>query len=406
MPTFKYTGRDNVGRYVSGEMEATTSNAVAEKLLQKNITPIDIRLAPENISTKELVENFLQRKVPLEEMTLFCRQMYTLVKAGVPLVNALTRVSEATDSPLLAKALKQVVEQINGGLTLTAAMQNYPKVFNQVFVSIIDAGENAGRLQEAFSQLVGHLELESKTLSRLKTAMRYPIMVVIAISIAISVINFVVIPSFARMFEQFKTTLPLPTRILIGLSNFLLANWPYLLLGLIGIVIGLRYLLKMPQYRLIWDRWKLKIPVVGSIIMRVILARFARTFTMVIRTGVPIVAGIKLVAKTVGNTYVGDKISHMCEGIEKGESLTRTAIEAGLFSTLVIQMLSVGEEAGTVDDMLEQVAEFYEREVDYDLNRLSTLIEPIILVLMGMMVLILALGVFLPLWDMVNFAKR
>ena len=406
MPNFRYQGRDSSGKLVNGELTAAAASIVADQLLQKGIIPLAIQEVKTQEPFGQRLQKIFERKVPVEELILFCRQMYALIRAGVPLIGALSRIAETTHSAVLATALKKVVESINEGQTLTAALQPHARVFSNVFISIIDAGENSGQLEQSFMQLSSYLDLEARTMKRLKSASRYPMIVIVTIAIAIIVINVVVVPAFGSMFAQLKAQLPLPTRILMATSDYIRANGVYILIALVAFVVGVIALLRnSAQARLYWDYSKLRIPVIGGIVKKIVLGRFARSFTMVIRTGVPIIQGINLVSNTVGNVYIGDRIKLMRIGIEKGDSLTKTAIEAKLFSPLVLQMLSVGEEAGSIDTMLEHVAEFYEREVDYDLSRLNDLIEPFILSLLGAMVLVLALAVYLPMWDMVRHIR-
>jgi len=406
MATFKYFGRDAQGKVIKGELDATTAEAVAEQLITRGITPTDIH----NVKKKGLIlppalKKYFEPKVKIEELVAFSRQMYTLSKSGVPILKALGHIAETTRSRRMEDSLHNVIDSIAEGKTFSQSLSRHPEIFPVIFVSLIEAGENSGQMDTAFEQLTSYLELEASTIKKIKTVMRYPITVVVTIFAALFVINFWVIPNFALMFKQFKTTLPLPTRILIGSSNFCLNYWPYMLAVLIVFIILFRFLLKTKVGRYQWDKWLLKIPGIGKIIYRIMLSRFSRTFALMIKTGLPIVKGLTLAANIVNNTYVSKSINKMRDGIERGENLTQTANESELFDPLVLQMISVGEEAGSVDTLLTEVANYYEREVDYDLNRLSALMEPILLVFMGFMVLILALGVFLPMWDMVKFIK-
>lgn len=407
MALFQYQARDSGGQLIKGKMEAVDQNAIMTLLGAQNLIPIKVEQVRSQVSLKSLMAfEITPKKVKAEDMIMFCRQMYTLSKAGVPILSSLTRLAQTTRSKLLATTLNGVAEKITSGQTLAQAVQKYPKVFKKIFVALVDAGEQSGQLELAFEELANYHDLEQQTKRRIKSATRYPTMVIIAIIIAIGVVNFFVVPAFADMFNSFGSELPLVTRILFGMSNWMLDNWYILLAVVIAAVIGIRYTLKTPQGRLTWDRYKLKLPLIGSIIHRIIMARFARVFTMMLKSGVPMVAGIQLIAKTVDNTYVEQKMLAMKEGLEKGESLTKCVTDSGLFSPIALQMIAVGEDSGSIDNMLTEVAEFYEREVDYDLKKLGDAIEPILLVVIGIMVLILALAVFLPMWDMTSFASR
>ena len=407
MAKFKYVGRDNKGNSVSGELVAETKASVASMLLQQSITPIKIQSTFENAGLQQLMNLQLGKpKVKPVDLMMFCRQMYTLLRAGVPIIKSVTRLAETTRSKALATTLFQVVEAVSSGQTLTAALRNHPAVFTKIFVSIVGAGEASGQLDEAFVELSKHLELEEKTRARIKSAMRYPILVIVAMVAAITVMNFMVIPAFVKMFEKFKTELPLPTRIMMATSNFMVHNWMYIVASIIVVVMGIRFAMKVPAIKMAWERAKLQIPIFGPIMQRIILSRFSRTFTMIIKTGVPLVEGIGLVAHAMGNEFITQRILLMQADIGSGETLTRAATKTKLFSPLVLQMLDVGEEAGQLDTILQEVAEFYEREVDYDLSRLSDMIEPFLLIFLGALILLLALGVFLPMWDMASFAKK
>ncbi len=408
MALFQYQGRNPRGELVKGNVEAGSSAAVATQLFNSGITPIDISLAT-RAGSDDVFAAFKQRldnkKPQLSDLTLFSRQMYTLTKSGVPIIQALRGLVSSTRNATMVRTLMDITENLEGGHDLSSSMGRHPQVFPSLIISMVQVGENTGRLDEAFLQIAKYLELEKDTRERVKAALRYPLIVLAAIAIAIGVINLFVIPAFAKLFAGFKAELPWPTQVLIGISNFFIAFWPYLLVGLILGIFGLRAYLRTDEGRYRWDKLKLKLPVVGSIINRSTLARFARSFAMAARAGVPLIQALTVVARAVDNSYVSERVLSMRTGIEHGETLTRTATLSGLFTPLVLQMLAVGEETGAVDTLLEEVAESYEREVDYDIKNLSATIEPIMLVVIGIMVLILALGVYLPMWDLSNAAS-
>lgn len=406
MAIYSYKGRNSEGALVKGTLEASNPDEVAAELSQKNIVPLDIREQKKQVSLFGKLNKDLSTKgVTSEDLIIFCRQVYALIKAGVPIVNALTYLIETTRSKMLADCLHGIIGNISKGQTLTQSMQKYPKVFSPIFISMVDAGENGGQLDVAFKQLIDHLELEDRTVKQVKSVVRYPILVITAIIGALAVVNFMVVPAFAKMFANFKSTLPLPTRILIGMSNFFTNYWPYVLVGIVIIGIAIYRFLKTKKGRFWWDKQKIRLPIMGPIIKRIILARFSRTLAMMVHTGLPIVQGLSLVANVVGNEFVKERILFIREGVERGESLTKKAQEANLFPGMVLQMISVGEETGSIDNLLQEVAKYYESEIEYDLKHLAEMIEPILLVFMGAMVLVLALGIFLPMWDMVKFAR-
>lgn len=408
MPLFDYQGRDAKGAQVKGQLDATSSAGVAEVLTRQQITPISISLAKEKnndgIDWSDIDINELLgfATVNLDDLIVLCRQMYALMRSGVPILRAIRGLSESANSKKLKVALAEVASQLEGGFALSSALNKHPKIFSPLFISLIHVGENTGQLDSTFLKLSIYFEREQDTRKRIKSATRYPSFVLIAISIAIVILNIFVIPTFAQMFAKLGADLPLATRMLIASSNFFVNYWPHLILGVIGLIVATRNYLKTKQGKYVWDRRKLKMPIIGSIIERSILSRFTHSFAIVLKAGVPMTSGLSLVADAVDNSYMREKILSMRSGIESGESLLRTAISSKLFTPLVLQMIAVGEETGRVDELLEEVGSYYEREVDYDLSTLTAKIEPILLVVVSVMVLILALGIFTPMWDMAS----
>jgi MSHA biogenesis protein MshG len=340
------------------------------------------------------------------DLLFFTRQMYTLTKAGIPLIQGLSRLAESTVNQRLQEVIREVVKDLESGRELSTAFARHPAVFNTLYVNMIRVGETSGRLEEAFLRLHGFLERDRITGERIKSALRYPLMVITAISIAIGVLTLLVIPTFAKVFARFEMELPMPTRIILAVSDFALSYWWYLLLGGLMVLYAFRHYLRTDAGRLWWDRLKLKFPVVGNIILRATLARFARAFTMASRGGVPLNQALMAVAMATDNVYLGGRIRDMRNGVERGDALTRTATNTRLFPPLVLQMLATGEETGKLDDMMEEVAEFYEQQVDYDVQNLSAYLEPVLTVIVGIMVLVLALGIFLPMWDLTQIARH
>ena len=407
MPLFAYRARNSRGDAIKGKIEAASADALATQLINSGNTPIEIKeTQPKKDVWGDLKRRLGTGKPTLDDLILFCRQMYTLTKAGVPIIRGITGLAETTKNITLSEALKRILIELESGRELSTAMSLQGELFSSLMISMVKVGENTGKLDVAFLQLAQYLELERDTRNRVKAAMRYPMFVILAIGAAIGIVNVFVIPAFARVFQGMKMELPWQTKALIGISDFTVAYWPYML-GLIVIaVFAFNNYIKTTNGKYKWDRAKLRFPIVGSIITRALLSRFARSFAMASKSGVPLIQALTVVARAVDNDYVAEKILSMRNGIERGDSLTRTAIATGLFTPLVLQMLSVGEETGAVDDMLNEVADFYEREVDYELKNLSQAIEPILIVAVGILVLILALGIFLPMWELTSLARR
>lgn len=409
MHSYSYTGRTAQGEVTSGILESSDEQAVAKLLISRSITPIEITVKQGEQSKrstkaqKDIKIHVLTPKVSIGDLVIFCRQMYSLTKAGIPIIRAITGLA-STRSLRLRTALLDVIESLEKGRNLSSALAQHPKVFSQLFVSIVHVGENTGQLDSAFLQLSHYLEREQETKKQIKSATRYPTFVIFALVAALVVMNIFVIPVFAGMFEKFDTELPLMTRILLGMSDFFMHQW-YLLVAFFLVCFFIIKHYKNTQVgRVKWDYWKLKLPIVGGIIERSLLGRFSRSFALMLNAGIPLTSALALVADAVSNAYMHDAIINMRRRIEKGESLSRVSAASGLFTPLVMQMIHVGEETGRVDELLSEVADFYEREVEYDIKSLTSKIEPILISIVAVMVLILALGIFTPMWDMMGAA--
>jgi len=401
MPHFSYRGRNGAGQVVQGVMEGATAGAVADLLFGSGVTPMEIKpskaAAVAAGGSASLTINLFKEKVRHVDVLLFSKQIYTLLKAGVPIMRALAGLQESSTNTAMKAVLQDVRESLDSGRELSLSLARHPKVFSTFFLSMVRVGEMTGRLEEVFIRLFDHMEFERFMKEQVKSALRYPSFVVTAMALAIVVVNIFVIPAFAKVFQGFNTELPLMTRVLLGFSNFMVAWWPALLAGFFG---GFNYWRATVKGRYQWDRIKLRIPIAGKIIQKATLARFARSFALASRSGVPIIQALSNVAATVDNDYISDKIEKMRDGVERGESILRTAIGAGIFTPVVLQMIAVGEESGALDDMMQEVADMYQSEVEYELKTLSQQIEPILIVMLGAMVLVLALGIFLPIWDL------
>ena len=407
MATFRYSGRNAEGVKVAGIVDGNSAEAVASELLGQSITPLTIEA--QNAVDADVfasIGEFLRRKhVDLDELIIFCRQMYSLAKAGVPIIRAIAGLGESNRNLYFREVLQKVRSDLEGGVSMAVALNAHPKVFGTLFVSMISVGENTGQLDQAFRQLASYLELERETRKRIKQATRYPLFVLSAMAVALTVINLFVIPAFSKVFAQFQAQLPLPTRILIATSQFFQDYWWLLALLLGGSLYAFFKWIETEAGALKWDQLKLRLPIVGGIFERIALARFTRTFAMMYKAGVPLLQTLSINSASVGNKYIGQAILGMRESVERGEALTRSASASGLFTPLVLQMMAVGEETGALDDLFVEVADFYEQEVDYDLKQLADAIEPILIVAMGIMVLVLALGVFLPMWELGSAAR-
>ena len=411
MPAFSYSGRNGAGDMVKGSLEGATSSAVADLLFSSGITPLEIKPAP--ASAKGSAEsgtggnfNLFGDRIQHVDVLLFTRQIYTLLKAGIPIMRALTGLQESAVNQAMKKVLGQIRASLDSGRELSLSMARHPTVFSGFYLSMVRVGEMTGRLEEVFLRLFDHMEFERFMREQVKSALRYPSFVVAAMVVALFVVNIFVIPAFAKVFQGFGAELPLLTRVLIGFSNFMV-QWWYILIGAIAVAgAAFRGWIATTAGRHEWDRMKLRIPIAGKIVRKATLARFARSFALASRSGVPIIQAMTTVANTVDNAYIADKVEHMRDTIERGESLLRASIAAGVFTPVVLQMIAVGEESGALDDMMDEIGGMYQSEVEYELKTLAQQIEPILIVMLGIMVLVLALGIFLPIWDLGKVAMH
>jgi len=405
MAVFAYKGRNGRGDLVDGTLDGDDSGAIADQLMNTGITPTDIKLfrgTRDNTESKPdwIKRLFTEKPITPMDVLLFSRQMYTLLKAGVPIMRALAGLQESTQNPTFSAMLQDLRESLDSGRELSTAMRRHPKVFSLFYVSMVQVGEMTGMLDETFIRLYDYLEFERDMRERIKTAMRYPSFVIAAMAIAIVIINIFVIPAFAKVFEGFHAELPMMTKMLMGFSGFMVNYWLLMLAMIFGAVMGFRMYINTVEGRYKWDRYKFKLPVIGPIILKATLSRFARSMALSFKSGMPILQGMNVVSMVVDNEFMRSRIEQMRDGIERGESILRTAVAAAVFNPVVLQMLAVGEETGDMDGMMFEVADMYEREVKYEVATLSSKIEPILIVGLGIMVLILALGVFLPMWDL------
>ncbi len=410
MPTFAYKGRNSGGQLVEGVLEGANSGAIVDVLRGQGLTPVDIRESQAKSgkpgSGLNLNVPLFRQQITQVDLLLFSRQMHTLLKSGVPIMRALNGLQEAAINPEMKRVIGEVRESLEGGRELSQALARHPRVFSSFYLSMIRVGEATGLLEEIFFRLFEHLEFERYMREQVKSALRYPGFVVIAMAVAIVIVNLFVIPAFAKVFAGFGAELPVMTRVLLGFSDFMVAYWPAMLAAVIGGVFAFRAWVGTVQGRYDWDRLSLKIPIAGKILHKAALSRFSRSFSLGLKSGVPIMQALTNSAQTVDNSFISRRVEGMREHVERGESLLRAAISSGIFTPVVLQMVAVGEESGAVDDMMNEIGDMYRQEVEYELKTLGQQIEPILIVLLGIMVLILALGIFLPMWDLGKVALK
>jgi MSHA biogenesis protein MshG len=404
MSLFIYTARDRQRNAVRGEIEGRGRDEVADHLLDQGLTPITIFERKAGGESLALLRRRLSPGPQLVDLIFFCRQMFSICKGGLALHRGIRVLAQSVRNPALRAALSDVRRQIEEGRTLSEGMSAHRRIFPALMVNLVRVGENTGRLDQAFAELQRNLELEHETRRRMKAAMRYPILVIVALIIALSVVSLFVIPVFAGVFANFGAELPWMTRALMATSEWAISWWPYVIVVAVATVVSARSWLRTDRGAETWGRWSLGLPLFGQILLKATLARFSRTLAMCMRSGIVLDQGVQAVAAASNNRHFSMRLSAMRERIAQGESLTSAARHAALFTPLVMQMITTGEETGRLDEMLDECAGFYEREVDYDLSMLGEYVEPVLLVIVSALVLMLALGIFLPMWDLASVA--
>lgn len=407
MPAYVYRGRSLAGEVREGRLEAATLESAADALQRQGVTPVSIQAVAsgEAFDAAAWLKDLFGKRISANELMLFSLQLHTLLRSGVPILRALrglqdTAQKEESANPALVAVIRDVRESLEQGRDLSSALARQPKVFSPFFLSMVKVGEMTGHLEDTFLRLFHHLEFEKTIRDQVKAALRYPTLVLVTMAAAMAVINVFVIPAFAGVFKGMGAKLPLMTQILIGFSEFTVAWWYIIVLGAAAAWYAFREWRNTVAGAYAWDRWKLGFPLIGKLIHKATLSRFARSFALGLKSGVPVTQSMKVVASTVDNAYIAERIERMREGVERGDSVLHTAIAAQVFTPVVLQMIAVGEESGALDELLEEIAEMYRREVEYELKSLSARIEPVLVACLGVMVLILALGIFLPIWDL------
>ena len=406
MPFFAYQGRNSRGELVKGVLEGGSSGAIADQLFNTGVTPITITQTGEGPGEQTgWMSSLRERRISLVDLMMFCRQLHTLLKAGVPIIRSLAGLRESASNPAFGRVVQDLRENLESGRDLNNSMMRHPTVFSPFMVSLTRVGELTGHLEEVFFRLYTFLAFDKYMREKVRAALRYPMFVVAAMAIGLVIVNIFVIPVFAKFFAQFNAPLPLMTRMLIGFSEFMVNYWVLLVLGAALAVVSFKLYTGTPDGRYRWDRLKLRLPVAGPIIHKATLARFARSMALAGKSGVPIVQALSVVSQVVDNAFMQARIEQMRDGIERGESIYRTAATAGIYNPVVMQMIAVGEETGEIDALMEDIADMYEREVEYEMEGLAAKIEPILIVVIGIAVLILALGIFLPMWSLASAAR-
>ncbi|MGQ9655250.1 MAG: type II secretion system F family protein [Thermodesulfobacteriota bacterium] len=395
MPVYQWTGTNRAGKKVKGQMEAPDAEAVSLALRRQRIEPIKVKAAP-----KDLFENvaFMQPKVKEKDIVLFTRQFATMIDAGLPLVQCLDILAGQSDNRTFKKMLRQIKSDVEGGSTFADALKKHPKTFDELFVNLIAAGEVGGILDTILNRLSAYIEKAMKLKKKVKGAMVYPMVVMVIAVAVVAVLLIFVIPIFQKMFEDFGGALPTPTQLVVDMSEWF-RRWVFLIfLVVIGIIIAFNRFYRTRRGRVIVDDLLLKIPVLGDLIRKVAVARFTRTLGTMIQSGVPLLDGLDIVAKTAGNKTIEAAIFKTRASIAEGRTIAEPLGESGVFPSMVVQMIAVGESTGALDSMLNKIADFYDEEVDAAVEALTSLIEPFMMVFLGGTIGGLVVAMYLPIF--------
>ncbi len=397
MLTFAYQARDSNGASVSGLQEALNEENAINTLMTRGLMVLSIQQKSVTKSASRM------GSVSETDVVLFTRQLATMIDAGLPLVSGLTALYEQCD-PRRQMGLKRIIgdlsARVQGGDSFYESIQKHPRIFNRLYVAMVKAGESGGMLAEIMDRLAGFLEATARLRKKIKSAMTYPVIVV---CIAFGITTFLivrVVPVFGDIFKDFGAKLPGPTQFLLDLSHFVTANWYYLVGGAAGIFFGVRYLLRTKQGREAWDRWKLKLPVFGPLIHKICMTRFARTFAQLIRSGVPILEVMEIVGETSGNWVMEVAIRAVSLDVEKGDPMTTAMSKQKIFPPMLLRMLSAGEQTGKIEVMFDKMADFWDEEVEATLAALTSLIEPLLIVVLGVIVGGIVIAMFLPIFKL------
>jgi type IV pilus assembly protein PilC len=395
MQIFKYQARDASGKTIQGEIEAGDQGTAAAMLIGRGLVVVNLE-----VNTGRRARKFKQGKVKSQDLVVFTRQLATMMDAGLPLVQAMNALEEQTDSKELKPVLREVTAKIESGEAFSRALACHPKVFNKLYVSMVEAGETGGMLAEILDRVASYLEASSRLAKKVKSAMMYPVIVSI-IAVCISLFLMMkVIPIFADIFKDFGAQLPMPTQILIRISDLLRAYFIFFIAGAGGIIFALVKLAKTRRGSIVWDKIKLRFPMFGKLVHKICISRFSRTFAALLRSGVPILETMRIVSQSSGNTQIEFAIEKSAASIERGDNLAQALGQHPIFPPMLVRMIAAGEQTGKVDVMLEKLSDFYDEEIEATLNGLTSLIEPLLIVFLGVVVGSIVICMFLPIFKL------
>ncbi|MEJ2626939.1 MAG: type II secretion system F family protein [bacterium] len=401
MPSYEYKALTSSGKVIEEVIESPNKERVAKEIFKKGYKPVSIKVVKVDAQKKGGELQLFTKKVNIDQIVLFTRQLVTLLRAGVHLLTSLEALGSQSNTEM-KEVLNKVYVSVMSGKSLSQALADHPKVFSQLYVNSVYAGEMSGNLDEVLERLVTVIQHDAETKKKVKSAVKMPMFVLSFMILAMYILLTQVVPKFGDMFASMNMQLPFFTRLLIGVSDFFVHYGIFLLGGIVVGVISFSVYIKTEQGRLRWDEAKMKIPVVGDLINKSVMTRFTKMFETLNKSGLPIIQTLQTVSQAVGNAAVEQSIKKVALGVEKGQGISGSMKRINLFPPLVMRMISIGEQSGSLDEMLSSIAQHYDMEVEYAIKSLTSLIEPILTVLIGGMVMVLALGIFMPMWGMVG----
>ena len=398
MATFVWRGKTLSGAPQSGEATFDTQEEVLNYLRKKKMVITSIQEKPKEVK----LSLGLRKKVSTKDLAVFTRQFATMINAGLPLVQCLEILSKQTEKPGFKKIIAEVMHDVETGSTLAESLAKHKQVFDQLFVNMVESGEAGGILDDILMRLATYIEKAEALKRKVKSAMMYPTVVMVVAIGACTFMLLFIIPTFAKMFSDFGGTLPLPTRIVMGLSNLLRNYWWAIGGTVVGLAVGLRAYYRTDGGKMVMDRLQLKVPILGEVVRKAAIARFTRTLGTLIKSGVPILTGLDITARTAGNKVISESVMRTRASIREGETLAAPLRQCEVFPAMVVQMIAVGEETGALDEMLKKIADFYDDEVDTAVDTLTSVIEPVMIVVMGVMVGGMVVAMYLPMFKLVS----
>lgn len=403
MPKYTFSVRDRSGKNITGTVTMDSREQLLERLRDQGYFVNRISEVKEG-GIYERLDKALQRMTPikLKDLSIFARLLSTMINAGLPILRSLRIIVKQTENPHLAEVLQEVAKMVEEGYSLSYAMGQHPKVFDALIVSLIKSGEESGSLDIVLDRIAHDMEREMEIRQNVQAGIRYPVIILSAAFIIVALVMWLVVPQFVEIFHSMNADMPAPTQLLIRISDVFRHGMPFLIAAIIIFVFAARYASNFPAWNRFLDAVRLRLPVFGFLLRRIALSRFARTFAILLKSGVPIIKSLTVVEDTVGNAVIANAVSKAKTSIKEGERISYPLEETGEFPPMVIDMIAVGEETGALDDMLQKISDFYDREVDYTIDAFTTMIEPVLITLLGVIVGYIVISLYLPLFSAIQ----